>query len=222
MRLDVVEMPDGLTQAVGRTPNGKKIAADKAGVAVTDRGFINVDIQMRTNVPHIFAVDGSRCRGHRQDDSPAPHARREHWHGGGDCAWVLYGCAARAEVDIRLVGLIQQRLEFDEDRWNLHLDCFPHHVGVYVKVGVNQAIAHANNRLPWNVGICQANILRNPVGCLADHFDGAKHCEQQHLIRLQVAALAPCHKLQRCLRCLYHVEQANAVFSAHIAFERCP
>ena len=40
----------------GRTPNGKKIAAEKAGVAVTDRGFINVDIQMRTNVPHIFAI----------------------------------------------------------------------------------------------------------------------------------------------------------------------
>ena len=41
---------------MGRTPNGKKIAAEKAGVAVTDRGFINVDIQMRTNVPHIFAI----------------------------------------------------------------------------------------------------------------------------------------------------------------------
>jgi dihydrolipoamide dehydrogenase len=42
--------------AVGRSPNGKKIAADKAGVAVTDRGFINVDKQLRTNVPHIFAI----------------------------------------------------------------------------------------------------------------------------------------------------------------------
>ncbi|TAL95538.1 MAG: dihydrolipoyl dehydrogenase [Paraburkholderia sp.] len=42
--------------AVGRSPNGKKIGADKAGVAVTDRGFINVDKQMRTNVPHIFAI----------------------------------------------------------------------------------------------------------------------------------------------------------------------
>ncbi len=42
--------------AVGRSPNGKKIAADKAGVAVTDRGFINVDKQMRTNVAHIFAI----------------------------------------------------------------------------------------------------------------------------------------------------------------------
>ncbi|MDA8520881.1 dihydrolipoyl dehydrogenase [Acidovorax sp. NCPPB 4044] len=47
---------DLVLQAVGRTPNGKKIAADKAGVAVTDRGFIDVDVQMRTNVPHIFAI----------------------------------------------------------------------------------------------------------------------------------------------------------------------
>lgn len=42
--------------AVGRSPNGKKIGADKAGVAVTDRGFVNVDRQMRTNVAHIFAI----------------------------------------------------------------------------------------------------------------------------------------------------------------------
>ena len=47
---------DMILQAAGRTPNGNKIGADKAGVAVTDRGFINVDAQMRTNVPHIFAI----------------------------------------------------------------------------------------------------------------------------------------------------------------------
>jgi dihydrolipoamide dehydrogenase len=47
---------DLVLQAVGRTPNGKKIGADKAGVVVTDRGFIPVDVQMRTNVPHIFAI----------------------------------------------------------------------------------------------------------------------------------------------------------------------
>jgi dihydrolipoamide dehydrogenase len=47
---------DLVLQAVGRTPNGRKIAADKAGVAVTDRGFIPVDVQMRTNVAHIFAI----------------------------------------------------------------------------------------------------------------------------------------------------------------------
>lgn len=47
---------DMVLVAVGRSPNGKKIAADKAGVTVTDRGFIPVDGQMRTNVPHIFAI----------------------------------------------------------------------------------------------------------------------------------------------------------------------
>ncbi len=42
--------------AVGRSPNGKKIGAEKAGVVVTDRGFIPADNQLRTNVPHIFAI----------------------------------------------------------------------------------------------------------------------------------------------------------------------
>ena len=42
--------------AVGRAPNGKTIGADAAGVKVSDRGFIPVDKQMRTNVPHIFAI----------------------------------------------------------------------------------------------------------------------------------------------------------------------
>ena len=47
---------DRVLVAVGRSPNGNKIGADKAGVSVTDRGFIPVDKQMRTNVPHIFAI----------------------------------------------------------------------------------------------------------------------------------------------------------------------
>jgi len=47
---------DLVLQAVGRTPNGKKIAADRAGVKVSDRGFIDVDIQMRTNMAHVFAI----------------------------------------------------------------------------------------------------------------------------------------------------------------------
>ena len=47
---------DLVLQAVGRSPNGRKIGADKAGVAVSDRGFIPVDVQMRTNVAHIFAI----------------------------------------------------------------------------------------------------------------------------------------------------------------------
>ncbi|HEX9390203.1 MAG TPA: dihydrolipoyl dehydrogenase [Usitatibacteraceae bacterium] len=47
---------DMVLMSVGRAPNGKKIGADKAGVAVTDRGFIEVDKQMRTNVPNIHAI----------------------------------------------------------------------------------------------------------------------------------------------------------------------
>jgi dihydrolipoamide dehydrogenase len=47
---------DLVLQAVGRSANGKKIGADKAGVIVGERGFIPVDIQMRTNVAHIFAI----------------------------------------------------------------------------------------------------------------------------------------------------------------------
>jgi dihydrolipoamide dehydrogenase len=50
------QLYDLVLQAVGRVPNGKKIGAETAGVTVGERGFIPVDIQMRTNVPNIFAV----------------------------------------------------------------------------------------------------------------------------------------------------------------------
>ncbi|HHW4680543.1 MAG TPA: dihydrolipoyl dehydrogenase, partial [Xylella taiwanensis] len=47
---------DRVLVAVGRTPNGNNIGAEKAGITVTERGFIPVDRQMRSNVPHIFAI----------------------------------------------------------------------------------------------------------------------------------------------------------------------
>ncbi len=47
---------DFVLVGVGRSPNGNKIGADKAGVAVDQRGYIAVDKQMRTNVPHIYAI----------------------------------------------------------------------------------------------------------------------------------------------------------------------
>src|SRR6516165_9720151 len=50
------QMYEMVLVAVGRSPNGKNIAAEKAGVAVSERGFIPVDRQMRTNMPHIFAI----------------------------------------------------------------------------------------------------------------------------------------------------------------------
>lgn len=50
------QLYDLVLVAVGRSPNGKKIAAENAGVAVSERGFIPVNAQMRTNQPHIFAI----------------------------------------------------------------------------------------------------------------------------------------------------------------------
>ena len=50
------QLYDLVLVAVGRSPNGKRIGAEAAGVAVTDRGFIETDKQLRTNVPHIFAI----------------------------------------------------------------------------------------------------------------------------------------------------------------------
>ena len=50
------QLYDLVLQAVGRVPNGKRIGAERAGVVVNERGFIPVDKQMRTNVPHIFAI----------------------------------------------------------------------------------------------------------------------------------------------------------------------
>jgi dihydrolipoamide dehydrogenase len=50
------QLYDLVLLSVGRTPNGRKIGAEAAGVAVDARGFIAVDSQMRTNVPHIFAI----------------------------------------------------------------------------------------------------------------------------------------------------------------------
>ena len=50
------QLYDMILQSAGRSPNGRKIGAEKAGVAVTERGFIPVDKQMRTNVPHIHAI----------------------------------------------------------------------------------------------------------------------------------------------------------------------
>jgi len=47
---------DAVLVAVGRVPNGKGLDAEKAGIAVTDRGFVETDKQMRTNVPHIYAI----------------------------------------------------------------------------------------------------------------------------------------------------------------------
>ncbi|HUH92587.1 MAG TPA: dihydrolipoyl dehydrogenase [Casimicrobiaceae bacterium] len=62
VRFEGEQAPDGpqpydlVLLSVGRSPNGKRIGAEKAGVTVSDRGFVPADGQMRTNVPHIYAI----------------------------------------------------------------------------------------------------------------------------------------------------------------------
>lgn len=53
---DRAEIYDLVLVAVGRTPNGRRIGAERAGLALDDRGFVPVDRQMRTNISHIFAI----------------------------------------------------------------------------------------------------------------------------------------------------------------------
>jgi len=56
------QLYDMVLVSVGRAPNGKRIAADKAGVAVDERGFIPTDTRMRTNVTHIYAIGDIACQ----------------------------------------------------------------------------------------------------------------------------------------------------------------
>ncbi|WP_159990505.1 dihydrolipoyl dehydrogenase [Pelistega ratti] len=83
---------DLVLQAVGRSPNGKKIAADKAGVIVNERGFIPVDTQMRTNIPHIFAIG---------DIVGQPMLAHKAVHEGHVAAEVIAG--EKAEFDARVI-----------------------------------------------------------------------------------------------------------------------
>jgi dihydrolipoamide dehydrogenase len=76
------EVYDRVLIAVGRSPNGRNIGADAAGVLVNERGFVPVDRQMRTNVPHIFAIG---------DIAGAPMLAHKASHEGKLAAEVAHG-----------------------------------------------------------------------------------------------------------------------------------
>jgi dihydrolipoamide dehydrogenase len=76
------EVYDRVLIAVGRSPNGRSIGADAAGVLVNERGFVPVDRQMRTNVPHIFAIG---------DIAGAPMLAHKASHEGKLAAEVAHG-----------------------------------------------------------------------------------------------------------------------------------
>jgi dihydrolipoamide dehydrogenase len=86
------QMYERILVAVGRVPNGKTIGADVAGVQVSDRGFIPVDKQMRTNVPHIFAIG---------DIASAPMLAHKAMHEGKVAAEVAAG--QKSAFDARVI-----------------------------------------------------------------------------------------------------------------------
>jgi dihydrolipoamide dehydrogenase len=87
------QLYDLVLQAVGRVPNGRHIGAGQAGVAVTERGYIAVDAQMRTNVPHIFAIG---------DIVGQPMLAHKAVHEGHVAAEVAAG-EPRAQFDARVI-----------------------------------------------------------------------------------------------------------------------
>jgi dihydrolipoamide dehydrogenase len=126
---------DLVLQAVGRSPNGKKIAADKAGVAVTDRGFINVDLQMRTNVPHIFAIANGRDEGVTKllfDDSPEAHGHGKILGGG------MVGTHAGD-----MIGEIALAIEMGADAVDIGKTIHPH-PKLGESIGMAAEIAHGS------------------------------------------------------------------------------
>jgi dihydrolipoamide dehydrogenase len=106
---------DMILQSAGRSPNGKKIAAEKAGVTVTDRGFIPVDAQMRTNVPNIFAIGdvvGNPMLAHKAVHEAHVAAEVAAGHKAGFDATVIPG-VAYTHPEVAWVGITEDQSKRD-------------------------------------------------------------------------------------------------------------
>ena len=106
---------DMILQSAGRTPNGKKIAAEKAGITVNERGFIPVDAQMRTNVPHIFAIGdvvGNPMLAHKAVHEAHVAAEVASGRPSGFDASVIPG-VAYTHPEVAWVGLTQDQAKRD-------------------------------------------------------------------------------------------------------------
>ena len=126
---------DLVLQAVGRAPNGRKIAAEKAGVAVGERGFIAVDAQLRTNVSHIHAI------GDIVGQPMLAHKAVHEGHVAAEvCAGELNGDAAlaKAAFDARVIPSVAYT--DPEIAW----------VGLTEDAAKTQGIAVTKGLFPWS------------------------------------------------------------------------
>ncbi|UXY14670.1 dihydrolipoyl dehydrogenase [Chitiniphilus purpureus] len=106
---------DLVLHATGRVPNGRQIGAENAGVKVTERGFIEVDKQMRTNVPHIFAIGdlvGQPMLAHKAVHEAHVAAENAAGHKAWFDARVIPG-VAYTDPEVAWVGLTEDQARKD-------------------------------------------------------------------------------------------------------------
>ena len=143
-----------MLQGVGRTPHGKKIAADKAGVVVTDRVFINVDIQMRTNVPHAAAeLIAGELQGNKELAAAAFNARAipSVAYTDSEVAWVGltedFGLAPKASKSRRayspMIGEVALAIEMGADAVDIGTTIHPHPT-LGESIGMAAEVAHGS------------------------------------------------------------------------------
>ena len=112
---------DLILQSAGRRPNGKKIGAENAGIAVDERGFIAVDKQMRTNVPNIFAIGdivGNPMLAHKGVHEGHVAAEVAAGHKSGFDATVIPG-VAYTHPEVAWVGVTEDQAK----RENRKVEC---------------------------------------------------------------------------------------------------
>ena len=142
---------DKVLVAVGRSPNGKKIGAEAAGVAVNERGFIPVDKQMRTNVPHIFAIG---------DIAGQPMLAHKASHEGKLAAEVAHG--EKRFFDARVIPSVAYT--DPEIAW----------VGVTETEAKAKGIAFEKGSFPWSANARSLTLGRDD-GMTKVLFDPATH-----------------------------------------------
>jgi len=142
---------DGVLVAVGRTPNGRQIGAEAAGVKVDDRGYIAVDRQQRTSVPHIFAIG---------DIVGAPMLAHKASHEGRVAAEVASGL--KRSFDARVIPSVAYT--DPEIAW----------LGVTEAEAKHRGLEYGKGMFPW-VASARALTLNHEEGFTKILFDKSSH-----------------------------------------------
>ncbi len=142
---------DAVLVAVGRRPNGDRLGAASAGVTVDERGFVPVDRQQRTNVPHIFAIG---------DLTGIPMLAHKAEHEGKVAAEVASG--KKSSMDARVIPSVAYT--DPEVAW----------VGLTETEAKAKGVAVERASFPWSAS-ARADTLMSPEGTTKLLFDPATH-----------------------------------------------